>query len=216
MLIVFDLDDTLIDTSGSIAPYKLRMLIDLLSKCGRLSQPAEDAYREILQLDRKMPASRDTIRLTLERYGAEELLSEALKIYSSPLPENFQIRTTPFAKKILLSLSRSHRLAVVTQGREAYQLEKLEKASLEPSIFCKINVVEDCQKKPSYEALSQEFLMGSESCMAVGDRILMDLAPACELGWRTVHMRWGRGRMCQNEEWVGHSIHDLSELLEII
>ena len=64
-------------------------------------------------------------------------------------------------KKFYVPSPTAHRLAIVTGGRKAYQLEKLEKAGLEPSIFCKINVAEDCQKKPSYEALAEEFLIGS-------------------------------------------------------
>ena len=56
----------------------------------------------------------------------------------------------------------------------------------------------------------------AHECVMVGDRVPMDLTPAHELGFRTVHMRWGRGHLWKKEPWVDHSIRELSELLEIV
>ena len=67
-----------------------------------------------------------------------------------------------------------------------------------------------------YEALLKEFSELPSDCVVIGDRIPMDLLPAHELGFRTVHMRWGRGRMWKSENWIDHSIRELSELLEIL
>ena len=217
MLIAFDLDDTLIDTSGAVTPYKLREVINLLLERGINIGSFSTAIQEMEALDKTCVTSKDTVRLTLERYQALHLIDDAYALYSMPLPKDFMIPTTPHAKKVLQILrQRGYILTIVTGGKRAYQLEKLEKAGLEPSIFSKISIPEDSKKRPHYEDLLKEFLVPPRECIAVGDRIPMDLAPAHELGFRTVHMRWGRGLRWNKEDWVDYSIHELSELLEIL
>ena len=217
MLIVFDLDDTLIDTSGVVTPYKLHEILNFLLQKGISIPSLPLAFQEIGILDRTCDSSKDTLRLTLERYHALHLFDESYSIYSKPLPKNFAIPTTPNAKKVLQVLhEKGHILAIVTGGKTEYQLDKLKKSGLEPSFFSKILIPEDSHKKPYYEALLKEFLMSPQNCIAVGDRIPMDLAPAHELGYRTVHMRWGRGLRWKKEDWVDYSIRELSELLEIL
>jgi putative hydrolase of the HAD superfamily len=217
LLIVFDLDDTLIDTSGVITPFKLREFLSFLMR-NQVDVGAEDeAMQEMQAFDRQCVSSKDTIRFCLERYRAVHLYDQALAQYFAPLPKNFIVSLTPNAKKILQFLKeQGHLLALVTGGRASYQMEKLEKAGLEPSIFSKISVAENSQKKPHYEAIVQEFRQPPREMIAVGDRIQMDLLPAHELGWRTVHMCWGRGKIGKPATWVDHSIPELSKLLEIV
>ncbi|MBF8262644.1 MAG: putative hydrolase superfamily [Parachlamydiales bacterium] len=216
-MIVFDLDDTLIDTSGTITPYKLKEFLTFLVRRGIDVGDWENAIAEITQLDKQCVTSKDTVRFTLERYGAVHLYPAALALYSEPLPKDFRIPTTPHAKNVLEVLhSRGNRLALVTGGKKDYQLEKIEKAGLEPALFSKIMVPADMKKRSAYESLLKDFLVLPGDCVVVGDRIPMDLVPAHDLGFRTVHMRWGRGHLWKKEKWIERSISDLSELLEIL
>ena len=217
MLIAFDLDDTIIDTSGSVTLYKMEEFLRFLVRRQIFIGSFDQAFRDIQAIDRRSASSKESVRLTLERFSASHLFDEAMAIYTEPLPKNFMIPTTPHAKNVLHILSgRGHTLALVTAGAKLFQLEKLEKAGLEPSLFSKIDVSEDSKKKPCYEALLNEFSKLPGECYAVGDRILMDLAPAHDLGWNTVHMRWGRGKELKREEWIDHSICELTGLLEIL
>ena len=217
MLIAFDLDDTIIDTSGSVAPYKLRIFFKFLMRSGVQIGALDQAIRETALLDQSCNSSKETVRRTLERFQALHLYQEAIDLYSEPLPKDFIISTTPNAKNVLYVLGqRGHILVLVTAGKKLFQLEKLEKAGLEPSIFSKITVSENSKKKSHYEMLLAEFSKSPGECYAVGDRILVDLAPAHDLGWSTVHMRWGRGKIGKKENWIDHSICELSELLEFL
>jgi FMN phosphatase YigB (HAD superfamily) len=107
-------------------------------------------------------------------------------------------------------------LALVTGGSPSFQWEKLEKAGIEASIFSKIIIPEDSIKKPFYEGLMREFSEAPANIWVCGDRVSMDLDPAHELGFKTIHMRWGRGRRIKHEPWIDHSISDLNELRNII
>jgi len=90
----------------------------------------------------------------------------------------------------------------------------LKKAGIEPSLFSNILIPEDCIKRPAYEALRKQFL--NRPVIVCGDRVSMDLLPAYELGFTTVHMRWGRGLLNQTEPWIDYSISDLRELKDIV
>ncbi len=217
MLIVFDLDDTLIDTSGCVTPMRLKQILEMIVARNACPEPFETAMSSLLALNEVSVNSKEAIRDTLKRYDAMHLFDEALALYTTPLPADFSVQTTPNAKNVLQTLhAQGHRLAIVTAGKSTFQLEKIEKAGFEVSVFSKIMVPEDCIKKPYYEALLKEFSELPSDCVVIGDRVPMDLLPAHELGFRTVHMRWGRGRMWKREPWIDHSIRELSELLEIL
>jgi len=216
LLIVFDLDDTLIDTSGCVTPFKLSQVVKLAAERGVLRESAVQVQQVLQQLNEKSLSSQDALESWLRGLGALHLLEEALVLYSAPLPDHFSIQTTPGAKKVLQVLQeKGHRLALVTGGKQTFQLEKLKKAGFELTLFSKIMIPEDSIKKPCYESLLREFSELPAQCVVVGDRIPMDLQPAHELGFRTVHMRWGRGLLWKGENWIDYSIRELSELLEI-
>ncbi len=217
MLIIFDLDDTLIDTSGAITPFKMKECLKGFVEDGLFVPDFEQAYQRLLQINAKAYKSKDAlVQFLTEFEGDSSLVQRALREMVQPLPSDFHVPTTPHAKEILAFLAASHRLAIVTGGYPPFQMQKLEKAGIDRSIFSKIAIPEDSIKKPFYEGLIQEFSLSPQEVIVCGDRIAMDLAPAHELGLTTVHMRWGRGQAFQTEGWVHHAIFELSELKRIV
>ena len=212
MLIIFDLDDTIIDTSGAITPFKLREALQLLI------ERIDDAELALLcALNESAPKTAHAI----EEYGrmrsiSQDKIRQAVLFLSMPLPENFVVPCTPNAKEILYYYAKKYPIALVTGGHPPFQREKLEKAGIEPSIFSKIAIPEDSVKKPFYQSLAKEFLAMPEEVWVCGDRVAMDLEPANALQFRTVHMRWGRGLKIRNEPWIDYSITQLNELRNII
>ena len=217
MLIIFDLDDTLIDTSGTVTPYKMRQCVNRLFREGLRFEDAAKAYEDLLAVNARSLKSKDAVKhFVLSLGGSPQMAQAALEELTSPLPDEFSIPTTPHAKEILEFYGRKYPLALVTGGHPPFQLEKLEKAGIDRSIFSKIAIPEDSIKKPYYEGLLKEFSIAPAQVWVCGDRIAMDLIPAYELGIKTVHMRWGRGANARSEEWIHHSISDLGELRGII
>ncbi len=216
-MIIFDLDDTLIDTSGSVTPYKMRECLKRFIASGLKANDFDAAYQALNQINERARSSKEALAQFLAEFkGDPNLLREALAIMTSPLPPNFSIPTTPHAKEILQTLASKHLLALVTGGHPPFQMEKFEKAGMDRSFFSKIAIPEDSVKKPFYEAFIREFSAQAKEVLVCGDRIAMDLAPAHELGCQTVHMRWGRGMSLKTEKWITHSISHLSELKRII
>lgn len=217
MLIIFDLDDTLIDTSGSVTPFKMKECLKRLAKEGLSIPDFEQAYAELLAINSKSLKSKDSLAQFISKRGGDSaLVGKALEEMITPLPPHFAVSTTPNAKEILKLLKSSHTLALVTGGHPPFQLEKLEKAGIDRTFFSKIAIPEDSIKKPFYEGLVKEFSIPASQVLVCGDRIAMDLVPAYELGFTTVHMRWGRGQLAETEKWIHHAITDLSQLKRIV
>ncbi len=217
MLIIFDLDDTLIDTSGSVTPFKMGECLKKLIAEGLPVPDFDRAYADLLAINGQAHKSSEALARFIERAGGSpQLLDKVLGEMTTPLPAHFSIPTTPNAKEILQFFRKSHRLALVTGGHPPFQLEKLEKAGIDRSYFSKIAIPEDSIKKPFYEGLLREFSLAPQQVLVCGDRVAMDLVPAFELGFTTVHMRWGRGTLAKTEQWIHHAIADLSELKRIV
>ncbi len=260
MLIIFDLDDTLIDTSGSVTPFKMRECLKRLVEEGLQVGDFDEAYDRLLAFNAESTSSKDALaRLILfeetlpaslglrqragfcqKQDGAEfeerpkpsksqalkpgftansgftpERASRAFAELTTPLPPGFSIPTTPLANEILTFLRPFHTLALVTCGYPLFQREKMEKAGLDSAVFSKMAILEDGGKKLVYQDLAKEFSTASDPVWVCGDRVEVDLAPARELGFKTIHMRWGRGKK-KSADWVDHSISALAELKEII
>lgn len=216
MLIIFDLDDTLIDTSGCVTPFKLRQCLKRLQQEGLKLDSFEKSYAELEAINRRCLTSRKALEQFLHERGALHLLPGAIEEMNGPLPSDFQVLTTPYAKEILNYLARKAPLALVTGGFPPFQKEKLEKAGIDSSIFSKIDIPKDSVKKPCYKGLVEQFAVETKRVFVCGDRISLDLQPAYELGLQTIHMRWGRGAQGPTEDWVHYAISDLRELKGII
>lgn len=217
MLIIFDLDDTLIDTSGFVTPFKMRQCLQRLIREGLPISDFDKAYAELLAINAQSAKSKDALtHFIAERGGALALLEPVMAEMITPLPQNFIVPTTPHAQEILSFLAPLHTLALVTGGHPPFQMEKFEKAGIDRAFFSKIAIPEDSIKKPFYEGIMKEFSIPPDQVLVCGDRIAMDLLPAFELGCKTVHMRWGRGAIVETEKWIHHAISDLTELKRIV
>lgn len=212
MLIIFDLDDTLIDTSGSVTPFKLESAAKVLLERQVTAQELDELHA-INSTSAKTP---DALRQFAQNRGLLERLPYAIEELTAPLPDDFRVACTPQAQEILRYYRSRYPVALVTGGYPPFQREKLKKAGFEEAVFSKIAIPEDSVKKPFYQAFAEEFSASPEEVWVCGDRIPMDLAPAHSLGFHTVHMRWGRGKQMNTEPWIDHSITSLAELRNVI
>ena len=93
----------------------------------------------------------------------------------------------------------------------------MKKAGIDSTIFSKLVVSEERNKKPHYQAIAEELGFERGEAIVCGDRIAVDLSPARELGYKTVHMRWGRGlNGAGPRSDVDYTITELVEIKEII
>ena len=102
------------------------------------------------------------------------------------------------AVEVLHELAESYPLALVTKGKERLQKEKMRRAKIPIKLFsylcfCEEGPLSNQGKKEFYESIGKEIGISPDQVLVCGDRISIDLAPAKELGYITVQIRWGRG-----------------------
>lgn len=217
MFIIFDLDDTLIDTSGSVTPFQMKRVLEDIFSAKCFENNFQEILDYLLELDKKCNSARETLKLFFEKYNLDQNLYPAAveKIYGY-IPDGCKIFTVPQAVETIELLSKTHTLAIVTAGDPKIQLYKLEKAGMDRSFFCKIDVSSTRDKKKYFESLIKDFSLNRGDVLVCGDKIAIDLTPAKELGCTTVLMQWGRGKNQLIDQSVDFKISSLPELHKIL
>ncbi len=217
MWIVFDLDDTLVETTRVLTPFQYRRTLAHLASLGVALAKCEKTLSLLLRLDARSERASMAWAEGAELLGlSKEELDIALNFFYGSLPPQFPLEPLPGAKETLETLYQRHKLALVTVGEPANQLAKLERAGLEPNLFSKI-LVGSGDKRPHYLALLAHSGLPPEQVVVCGDRPLVDLLPAKELGCLTVQMRNGRGLVSPRlHEAVDLTIGRLKDLIDIV
>jgi len=217
MLIIFDLDDTLIDTSGCIIQLKLKDALQAMVNAGLKVNSFEESLDLLDEVDSTSPNGEETLRSFLKQIGADtsflEIGSEEMH---KPVSEDIVINQLEGASEILSHLKKQkNTLALVSKGKEELQFQKMSKAEIGRDIFSKIIITDEYNKKDKYKELMEEFSFAPTETIVIGDKFYSDLLPAKELGIKTVQMLWGRALKFP-EEGADFKIKKLEELKEII
>lgn len=177
-----------------------------------------DALEMIKKINSASLTSYDTLTEFLTTLGADrKYLEIGTKELLSPIPPEHPVHPLDGAREILQELSLAHQLALVTIGDKDLQTSKIEKAGIDPTLFCKIVISEERNKLSHYQAIIEELKISSQDVIVCGDRISIDLSPGKTLGFTTVQMRAGRGlNNFGNPKDVDFTISHLSEIKNVI
>jgi FMN phosphatase YigB (HAD superfamily) len=218
LLIIFDLDDTLVDTSGCITPFALKAALEAMIASG-LSVPAFDAALEqLMQINRTAGSGGEALAEFVEILDGDYVHVETgRRKMCGEMPADLLLFPVDGAVEVLGELALDHELALVTIGNLPMQMEKLKKAGIDSAFFSNIIASEDRNKKLHYQGLLDKLNYGPHEVIVCGDRIALDLTPAKELGCKTVQIKWGRGlNVTGKKEDVDYQIKALRELKDIV
>ena len=214
-LIIFDLDDTLVDTSGSLGPRKLFDALQVMVEAGLVVKSMAEGLKRLKAIDENSLSGKDSImQFVKEMNGASSIAEIGIKEYYEHIEGEYALSEIEGASQMLSILAEKYILVVVSWGLEAQQLLKMKKAGITVSLFAKVIFIPENDKKPVYESLLREFTIAPTEALVCGDRFNWDLLPAQELGMKTVHFRWGRGRKAVVK--ADYAINTLHDLLEIV
>ena len=220
MLIIFDLDDTLIDTSGTIVPQRLNFAFKKMVDSGLCFERPEGQMEKLFQINKEAISAKEALKEFLSGHNAIEKYFEiGLNAIYNEFDPSIKVSSRKGAIKILNELKKSHELALVTIGKDEFQRIKLKNAGIDFSLFSIINVIDCEDKKPFYKKIIGSLEKKASETLVCGDKIHTDLKPAKELNCITVHMRYGRGASDRNkgfESFVDYNIEELEELKGII
>jgi len=214
-LIIFDLDDTLIDTFGSLVMNQTEKVFEKLLKAGLKAE--RSMLERFKKINRSSVSGKEAIRKFLAELGQENFLEIGLKEYYENNEVNVPVSQMKGATRVLTQLKENNYLVLVTYGLEEQQYKKMYSAGINKNWFSKILFVDQRNKKREYARLRQEFGIGVKNIVVCGDRYETDLIPAKELGMKTIHVCWGRGKISVPKEGeVDYIVTDLREIIKIV
>lgn len=214
MLIIFDLDDTLIDTFNCISPYKLKNALFKMVGAGLKVDDVSQAFSEIERLNISSQSTEEALGAFLTKKQGQKFLDVGLQELNCLLPKSFRVKQVDDAKSILKKLKSHHRLALVTRGNREQQLDKLAKSGIDYALFCHV-IVCDGDKEPAYKKVVDHQGFAPSEVIVCGDRPELDLVPAKNLGYNTVHFKNGRGQSTDSS-FVDFQIDKLQDLLDVV
>jgi putative hydrolase of the HAD superfamily len=215
LLLILDLDDTIIDTTGGLRRRKMEDAFHAMVE-GGLS--AEASIDRLIDIDRTSTGTEESLRLfVLESGGDPSLVAAGKEAYYGDLPEGVPVMQMEGAERVLTTLSDSIPLALVSLGRDAIQREKLKRSGLSVDLFRRLLILESGTKRQAYETVMSDLRASPDETWVCGDKVEADLVPARELGCHTVHMRWGHaGTGVPSPHWVDAVVSDLYQLEQLI
>lgn len=176
------------------------------------------ALEQLMRIDRTAESGKKALAEFLEIIQApSQFLEIGLKEVYETGCSHIPVEQRNGAEEVLRDLSHHHELALVTIGQVSQQMDKMKNAGIDSTIFSKISVCEGTSKGPFYKAIAEELKFSASDVIVCGDRIGPDLSPAKALGFKTVHMRAGRG--CNSlgpKNDVDYTITQLADIKEIV
>lgn len=222
MLIVLDLDDTLIDTSGCLRSQKLLDSLRQMAGSGLMLNSFEEGWARLQEID----ASSESIQETLEQFlvgneQSESLLQIGLKEYYENISSDCSVHALKDAATLLHWLHGHHEIALVTLGLPQQQLLKMRQANIDLHLFSRIVVVNGGSKRSCYQEMMTDLGYPSNQTLVCGDKVEVDLLPAKALGCITVHMQWGRSSAPSSlkmglSQHIDYAIKELNQLQQIV
>lgn len=197
--IIFDLDDTLLDTSGFLIPAAAReacqAMIDAGLNCDLetclqtrtailRSNPRSQVYRELAEKIGVRPATYP------QAYVNDVAFAGHKAFHIRNVEENIKLRDG--ATELLRSLQNKYRLILVTAGDPATQKRKIDLLNI-AHFFSQIEIVDVLTqtKQQAFKKLQEVYGGTPFEYLSVGNRVDSDIAPAKRLGWKTCWVRYG-------------------------
>lgn len=212
MLIIFDLDDTLIQTSRFITPWRFKKVLENLNLDPAIKS---DIFDSLQTRHLEFESSQEAIEQIFKSYKIDEINLNQASYFLNSYDEQIPVYLFSGVKELLQNLKLNYSLALVTKGKAELQKLKILKAGLEDDFFNQIVIVESGNKKEAFSQAAQ----GEESknVFVVGDRVFADLQPAKALGFKTCLVRQGRGEFQKIfPDFVDYIIQDVTELENLL
>ena len=194
--IAFDLDDTLLDTSGILAPRATRDAFDHLLRHG-LKLSLDECEKLRLQMI-LTHSHRDVFEKLARDHGTEDTLAALTDticlFYEPTIPAHLPLMEG--ARQNLDELKRRYPLFLVTAGNEKAQRQKAAALGI-TSDFQKIFIVDSLSKKRKKDAfleiIRQQNIQPTE-LLCIGNSISSEITDALSIGAIACYFEFGENR----------------------
>ena len=191
--IIFDLDDTLYDCSGTLVLRGRRQVAGKIARLINCSE--EEAYHLQLEMEEKYGVKANIYEKIVSHYHlpgtyAQELLEEFVHIDISDITIFPDVMDTMIQLK-----ARGYWVVLVTSGDKEIQRKKIDVLGLNNRYFDDIVITERNKgqsKKACFLEIMKRYDLQPEEIVCVGDKIDDELAASKSLGMVTIMFEHGR------------------------
>lgn len=218
--IAFDLDDTLLDTSGLLVPAASSRACQALLDEG-LGCTLEQCLTERQQLSHTH-SHKEIFSLIADKYGArdkDKAVADALeKFYNPQIPETLPL--LPGALENLKILQQRYELFLVTMGSLPAQQKKIAALGIAP-YFKEIFIIDGFKgekKESAFRTIIQKNNLVPYQLLSIGNRLSSEIRDGKRCGTQTCYFAYGEhvGERPQfPEDQPDMTVFSHKELLEI-
>ena len=191
--IAFDLDDTLLDTSGILVPDAARRACEALRAAGVNCSLSE--CLEIRQTMAQDYSHQEIFSFINEKFGTKAdpiPVERALeKFYNPDVPENLPL--LPGSNENLEKLKKNYSLFLVTMGAYESQVKKIRSLNIEHH-FQKIYILNNFageKKETAFRDILKLRGHGPEQLLSIGNRLSSEIRDAKRIGAKTCYFAYG-------------------------
>lgn len=224
--LIFDLDDTLMDTWGQLVKVALTEACNAMIRAGlKTDIDTAVAFRSALY---KEDPRCDFWKALVEKFGVNEGIEASAvseigdhSFHHRNVKE--EIRLFPGAREMLERLQNSYKVSLVTAGSYKTQTQKVSRLDIE-ILFTEIYCVDPSQGMTKLDAFRKILNLSSDDAgtyLVIGNRLDHEIRMGKSLGMDTCYMKHGEyihmSPSCPEEEadFVIGDITDLEHLLEM-
>lgn len=194
--IAIDLDDTLLDTSGLLAPRATQdAFVYLINNGLRLTLAECEAQRiELI----KTISHREAFEKMVNDYGDEntkKVVSETIRLFYEPLIPP-RLPMLEGARENLDYLKSRYQLYLVTAGTEIAQLNKIKSLGIDADfkkIFIVNSLIKKRKKEAFHEIIKSQKIQASE-LLCIGNSISSEIADALDINALACYFEYGENR----------------------
>lgn len=194
--LVFDLDDTLLDTFQQLIPQAARESCRAMIEAG-LATDEDSCLAERNEFVRTHPrqglykhlVQRFGVRPNVDPNHVAQLGYDAFHIRE--VESNIDL--FPGAKELVHELAKNYRVHLVTAGNRPTQAAKIRILGIS-ELFESIHHVDPTcglRKRDAFQAIMSRTCARPERCLSIGNRLDTDISEAKILGWKTCWVRYG-------------------------
>jgi putative hydrolase of the HAD superfamily len=193
-VLVFDLDDTLIDTHGVLLDHAHRRAAAAMIEAGA-SGSIDDVLalrHQLFNADPRGDLERTVARaLGLEGEVLEAVAQAGRLTFHRPAMPAEQELALPGARTMLRRLARDFTLILLTRGDPPTQAAKLRKAQLADAFEQRIFVPLESTKSAALTGLLERLGCQPNEVVVIGDRPDQEIRAGTDLGCWTIRLRRG-------------------------
>lgn len=214
--IIFDLDDTLIDTFASlIVPLEYEAAKKMVLLDNKLNDHAYLAST-ILELRKKDPSNIEKL-LEKQLFVKPEALAKRSSVIDNLQKIKFdKLIINPEVKRLLQELKSKNqlRLFLVTEGDALFQNRKINHLGI-GELFSEVSIIaSDDNKESVIKSLMKSHGLDSNQLLVIGNRLDKEIIAGNKLGIRTVWIKHGEGSNPSSENQNGTPDYILDNILQ--